>query len=501
MTPLPTSGDNLLAADIRDVVARLDRAGQLRHVAGADWALEAGAITELMALRDGPALLFDKLRDYAQGRRLLVNVLNSPARVALLLGLPPDIAELDLVRAIRGTFAVTSHVPPTVVDSATFREVSHERDDVDLFEFPSPLWHEQDGGRYLGTACVVVTQDRDASWTNLGTYRVQVHDDKTLGVVIRKGHHGHLMMQQYWERGEDAPVAVCIGVQPNVLISSFVGVPWKVSEYDWAGGLTQRPVEVVRGQLTGMLLPARAEIVVEGHCPPPDKESRLEGPFGETFGYYASGAQEESVINVGLVQHRRDPILVGSPPLRPPASSNAAHLFYAANLWTEIERIGLPDVRGVWMMPAGSSSLLAVVSIKQRYSGHAKQVGLAAMTGRTGGGQLGRFVIVVDDDIDPSDTDQVLWALATRCDPAEDIDVIRNHVSSGLDPRLHPAKRAAGEYSTSRAVVVACRPYHWREESPPTVGTSPELRERILRSWPELFTQPAQSAGGSSSRL
>jgi 4-hydroxy-3-polyprenylbenzoate decarboxylase len=310
-----------------------------------------------------------------------------------------------------------------------------------------------------------------------------------LGIFMERARHGTLVMQSYWERGEKAPVAVCIGVQPGVLMGSFLAVPWGTSQYGWVGGLTGRPVEVLDGEVTGLTLPASAEIVIEGFCPPPSETMRLEGPFGETFGYYASGARDEPIIEVERIYHRKDPILVGAPPMRPPAGSSASYLFRAANVWTEIERAGLPDIQGVWMNPAGSSSLLSVVSIKQRYAGHAKQVALAAMSGRAGGGELGRFVIVVDDDIDPSDTDQVLWAIATRCDPEVDIDIIRQMTGHLLDPRLTPEKRNVEDTTGSRAAIIACKPYRWKGQFPRPVGTSPELRDRVLKNWPELFAQ------------
>jgi 4-hydroxy-3-polyprenylbenzoate decarboxylase len=479
--------DSLAAADLRSVMEYLEADGQLRRVSGADWDLELGAITEMMALRDGPALLFDPVKGYPRGYSVLTNLMNSPRRVARLLGLPSDARGVGIVRAIRERFSAVRQIEPVVVDAAPHQEEVHRGADVNLWEFPSPLWHEGDGGRYIGTACCVVTRDPDAGWINVGTYRLQVHDETTLGLFIERSHHGSLILQRYWEMGQSAPVAVCIGVQPAMLLGGFLAIPWGVSEYGWAGGLIGQPLSVLAGELTGLPVPASSEIVIEGFCPPPAEERRLEGPFGETFGYYASGARDEPVIKVGLVQHRRDPVLAGAPPMRPPGSSSAAYLFRAANVWTEIERSGLPDVRGVWMMPAGSSSLLSVVSIRQRYAGHAKQVAQAAMSGRAGGGQLGRFVIVVDEDIDPSDVDQVLWAVATRCEPETDIDVIRACASHFLDPRLPPEKRAAGDFSSSRAVIIACKPFHWRDRFPREVGTSPELRERILKDWAELF--------------
>src|SRR5262249_25948973 len=158
---------------------------------------------------------------------------------------------------------------------------------------------------------------------------------------------------------------------------------------------------------------------------------------------------------------------------------SASYLFRAANIWREMEAAGVPDIRGVWMMPSGSSYFLAVVSITQRYSGHARQAGLAAMSGRAGGGNYRRLLIVLDDDSGPPDQDRVLWALATGCDPERAITIVPDCTSGYLDPALPPEKRARHEYTSSRAVLDACKPYHWKKEFPLDVGTSPELKARI----------------------
>jgi 4-hydroxy-3-polyprenylbenzoate decarboxylase len=477
--------EDLLAADIREVIPALEATGDLERVDGAHWNLEIGAITELVALQDGPALLFDSIKDYRPGYRVLSNVTNSPRRIGTLLGQPEGVHGIELVRAIQKRFGAIQPLEPVEVAHAPFREVEERGADINLWKFPTPFWHEEDGGRYLGTACAVITRDPDEGWVNLGTYRVQVHEDRLLGLFIQPSHHGSMMLRKHWERGEAGPVAVCIGVQPSVLMGAFIGLPWGMSEIDWAGGLAGQPVGIVRGEVTGLPIPASAEIVIEGFCPPPSEETRVEGPFGETLGYYASGARPEPVIRVELVQHRENPILVGAPPLRPPASSSATYLFRSASLWTELERVGIPGVRGVWMNPAGSSTLLAIVAMRQAYAGHARQVAQAVLASRVG--RDGRLVVIVDDDVDPSDTEQVLWAITTRCDPETALDVVVNCNASRLDPCLPPEKRAAHDYTTSRGVIYACRPYRWFKQFPKPVGTSPELREQILRDWPQLF--------------
>ena len=137
-------------------------------------------------------------------------------------------------------------------------------------------------------------------------------------------------------------------------------------------------------------------------------------------------------------------------------------------------------------MKAGGSKYLTTISIEQKYAGHANQVAMAAMAGSEGA-HFGRFIIVVDDDIDPTNDEDVLWAMATRCDPATAIQVINNCWGSPLDPLLSPEKRARGDFTNSRAVILAVRPYYWRKDFPPVSRASDELREETLKKWKALF--------------
>lgn len=226
-----TETRDLLGAELRDLIAEFDRREELRTIDGADWNVELGAITEMLALRDGPALLFDNIKDYPTGFRVLSNLTNNPRRVGMLFGLPRAAGGIEIVRTIRERFTNPALTEPIEVRSAHFEQESRSGSQLNLFDFPAPFWHEHDGGRYIGTACIVVTRDLEDKWVNLGTYRVQVHDERTLGLYLEAPHHGNLMMQRFWERGESAPIAVCIGVQPAVLMSAFLAIPWGVSEY------------------------------------------------------------------------------------------------------------------------------------------------------------------------------------------------------------------------------------------------------------------------------
>ena len=163
-----------------------------------------------------------------------------------------------------------------------------------------------------------------------------------------------------------------------------------------------------------------------------------EGPFGEFTGYYAADARPCPVMQVDAIHHRDDPILLGSPPMKPPRFHFGLP-FRAAWIWSNLEMAGVTDVVGVWQHVA---QLMTVVALKQRYAGHAKRAALIAAANS----YMGRLVVVVDDDVDPSNLADVMWAITTRCEPSEQIDIVRNAWSSALDPRIPPERQARGHH-------------------------------------------------------
>ncbi len=472
--------------DLRPYLTKLESLKELQHFDGADWDLEIGALTELGDEHKAPALIFDKIKDYPPGYRVVSNLIATPRRLAITLGFPPDISNIELVRGIKEKFNNLKPVAPVMVSEGPVLENVMKDDEVDLLKFPTPKWHELDGGRYLGTADMVIMRDPKDGWVNVGTYRVQLHDKDTLGLYISPGHQGRLIREMYWAQGKSAPVAIAFGEHPLVWMPSTLAFPWGTEEWTISGALLGEPLKLIKGEYTGLPFPAHAEIVIEGDVPPPSVEARKEGPFGEWPGYYGSGERSEPVVKVKRIYHRNNPIICGSPPLKPPGSGTASFVMRAGNIWHELEKLGIPGIKGVWNMRAGGSRFLNVIAIEQKYAGHAKQVGMAAMSGAEGA-YHGRFVIVVDDDIDPTNDEDVLWALATRCDPATAIEIIHNCWSTPLDPTLPPDKRAKGDFSNSRAIMLAVRPYYWRKDFPKVNRASNELRDKTLKKWKHLF--------------
>ncbi|MBI4492508.1 MAG: UbiD family decarboxylase [Chloroflexi bacterium] len=473
--------------DLRDWLDRVRAIGQLQEVQGADWNLELGILAELNAKRpDSKALLFDEITGYPAGFRVVAGALLNAPRLALALNLDPALDTSGLVQALRGQprrwEVESAQYPPVEVARAPLMQNVREGAAANLLDFPAPFWHPKDGGRYLGTGCCVITRDPDTGQVNLGAYRVQVHDEHTLGLMISPGKQGAMHLQKYRARGEPCPVAIVFGEDPLLLMAAGLEVPLGICEYDYVGAIKGEPLRVTPGPLTGLPLPADGEIAIEGLVPP--DEVREEGPFGEWTGYYASGERPQPIVRVQATYHRDDPIILGSPPNRPPNDySYWRAVVRSALLHDAVERAGVPEVRGVWAHEAGGARMLTIISIKQRFAGHARMAGFVASQIREGA-YAGRYVIVVDDDIDPSNTNDVLWAMSTRTDPATSIDFIRRAWSTALDPMVRPGSEAM---VNSRAIIDACRPYEWMDQFPAVSESSPELQAEVRRKWSHLF--------------
>lgn len=470
--------------DLRDYIKLTESLGLLKVIEGADWNLEIGALSDLYRRRK--STLFDKIKGYPEDYRVFSNIFATEKQQKALFGVPLEATTMEFVQDIKKKMAAFSSVKPIEVSRGPVMENIMRDGDVDILKFPTPRWHEVDGGRYIGTADLIITRDPDSGWVNLGTYRIMIQDKNTTSCYMSPGRHGRFMREKYWQRGQNCPVAVVCGHDPLLFSMSMTSVPFGVSEYEFAGWLKGQPIEVVKGPYTGLPIPASAEIVLEGEMPPPQKESREEGPFGEWTGYYASGTRNEPVIHVKSVLHRNSPILMGvSSGLVP--SEVRGNVFRSATLWSQLEQAGVPGIAGVWYLEPGGSYLLIALSIKQMFPGHARQAGMAA-AGCREGSYLNRFVIVLDDDIDPSNEDDVWWALASRCDPKSSIDIIDNCWASPLDPRLEPARRSVGDYTSSRAILYACRPYHWMKDFPRVVNSSPELVDSVIKKYKNILS-------------
>ena len=475
--------------DLRGFIQKSKELGECKLIEGADWDLEISRVAELgVSIPDSPLLVFDKVKGYPPGYRVAVNPLTSYNRLALVFGLPLNLKGIDQIRAYREKIREYKPIPPVYVETGPVKENVIVGDNIDLFKFPAPKWHEFDGGRYIGTGVSVIQKDPDNGWVNMGVYRTQIIDKNSVGFHCVAGHHGAIIAKKYWDRGKNCPIAIVCGEGLQLWLATVSPTPINVSEYDYAGWMLGEPVKVVRGEKVDLPIPANAEIVLEGELLPPAVETVMEGPFGEWEGYYSGVKCVHPVVKVKAVLHRNDPIILGVPMLVGDYCDNLSTTFeHSAHLWDELDR-NIPGIKGVYVVPAARRRPMIIVSLKQMYPGHATQAALITAGSYQGAMHVGRWIITVDEDIDPTNISEVLWALGTRCDPKTQIEIISNRLSQASDPRLEPEKREIGDFTTSTAIVNACRPYSWIDRFPKTIKSSPEILEQVRKKWgPVIF--------------
>jgi UbiD family decarboxylase len=465
------------SCDLRQWLHAVEELGQLERVSGAHWDLEIGALTEIILERlpAPPAVLFDGIPGHDPNRRVLANMLENLERTALTLNLPIDLKTIPLIDALRAKLRKLEPLQPTVAASGPVMENVERGEAVDLLKLPVPRWHAGDGGRYLGTAHLVVTRDPETGVENVGCYRVMLQDKDKVGLYISPGKHGKIHYEKAMRAGKPFPVAMVFGQHPLLFIAASQAVPFGMSEYAWAGGILGQPIEVMEAPLTKLRIPTTAEIAIEGEIVP--GESLPEGPFGEWPGYYASARRAEPFVRVKALYYRNDPIICGAAPFKPTIHGMYRSCLRAAMVWNGMEQAGVPDIRGVYLPPPAQRFMI-VVSIKQRYPGHAKQAALVACQCHAGA-YLGRYVVVVDDDIDITNLNEVVWAMSTRSDPANHADIVRRAWSGPLDPVIPPGQKG----HNSRMIIEAVRPYEWRDRFPEVSQISDQTRTEVSSKW------------------
>jgi 4-hydroxy-3-polyprenylbenzoate decarboxylase len=265
--------------DLREWLDQAERLGEVRHVTGASWQEDIGLAAEaILRAENGPCVVFDDIPGCPKGFRLLLNMFAGTRR-NMTFGFPDHLSKWELSEAYRDAYLKDMRlVPHEIVADGPVLENVLTGDAVDVLKFPSPVWHEKDGGRYIGTGTYSITRDPEENWLNAGAYRAQVHDRTSVGLLMATGHHGYLHREKYWKKGEPLPVVMVLGGDPLAFFYGGVEAPYGTFELDITGGMRGRPTKMVRGKVTGLPFPANAEIVLEGYVTP--GKTHAEGPFG-----------------------------------------------------------------------------------------------------------------------------------------------------------------------------------------------------------------------------
>jgi 4-hydroxy-3-polyprenylbenzoate decarboxylase len=442
-------------ASLRDFIARLEQSGRLvRVTAPVSPHLEMTEIQTRLLAEKGPAVLFENVVR-ADGRRsdipVLVNLFGTVERVAWgmdrepgqLRGVGETLAflrqpeppggwreALDMLPMLRTVMAMK----PKTVGSAPCQEIVLTGTDIDLGRLPiQTCWPGEPAP--LITWPLIVTQgpnpkgDKQDSF-NLGIYRLQVTGRNTTLMRWLK-HRGGAQHHQRWKgagKREPLPVAAVIGADPGTILAAVTPVPDTLSEYQFAGLLRGRKVELVDCKTVPLKVPAEAEIVLEGHVSL--DEYGDEGPYGDHTGYYNS-VEKFPVFTLSAITMRRQPIYLSTFTGRPPDEPSV--LGEALNeVFIPLFQQQFPEIVDFWLPPEGCSYRIAVVSMKKAYAGHAKRV-MMGVWSYLRQFMYTKWVIVVDADIDARNWKDVMWAVSTRMDPARDITVIENTPIDYLD--------------------------------------------------------------------
>lgn len=483
--------------DLRDFISVCDHHGMLHRIdAAVDWRLELSHVAKVSEESRGPALLFENVKDSTIP--VFTSAFATSERMALCLGEDPRLSIAELSRRWMQRLR-REWIAPEVTNDVPVMENVLTGDGIDVTRFPAPWFYPRDGGRYFGTAVYSVCRDPDTGWTNLGTYRMQTQARDAVSVMMLRGKHGQLIRRKYVERGQRMPFAAVIGGDPALFLMGSIQSGVGVSEYEIAGALRGEPVPVFVSELTGLTLPARAEIILEGYLD--SEDLRSEGPLGEYTGYYSStrssdGAGMEPTLKVERILHRNDPIFWSTTVGKP---VNDIHVFQSLNrsatLWHDLETMKIPGIRAVYVPPEACGWFWAVISVKQMYPGHSSQVANAAIGTSTGHYAL-KGVIVVDEDIDVEDWNQVWWALSTRFDPRRCIQIIDRGRSTPLDPSLPRDSR----YIMSRVIMDACTPFEW-EDKPVQVFMDRDTLGLVSSRWEEYGFRGENPVAGMIERL
>lgn len=423
--------------DLRGFLRALDEHGQLLKIneqINPEPDIAAAANASGRIGEGAPALWFDNIAGYTQAQ-VAMNTIGSWQNHAIAMGLPPSTPVKEQIAEFIRRWEQFP-IPPEHRTAPPWAEHSVTGEAINLFEL-LPLFrlNDGDGGFYLDKACTISRDPLDPDnfdKQNVGVYRLEVKGKRRLGLQPIPMHDIALHLHAAEERGQDLPVAISLGNEPMITIIGGTPLKYDQSEYEMAGALRGAAYPIATAPLTGFDVPWGSEVILEGVIESRVRE--IEGPFGEFTGHY-SGGRNMTVVRIDQVSYRTDPVYES---------------LYLGMPWTEIDyligpatcvplyqqlKAEFPEVQAVNAMY--THGMLAIISTKKRFGGFARAVGMRAMTTPHGLGYV-KMVIMVDEDVDPFDLKQVMWAMSSKVNPAGDLVQLPNMSVVELDPGSTP---------------------------------------------------------------
>ncbi len=481
--------------DLRGFLKLLEAAGLLKRIqAEVDLKYEIGAICARSLDRRGPGLCFENIKGY-RGMSLVANILSTTEQLAIAFGTEAD--DLKIHEVIQAGKA--SPIPPQVVEAGPCQEEIHFGDAVDLYEFPTPYWHERDGGPYIGTTAGLITADPDTGFINMGMYRLMIKDRNTLAANVKGPHpvgqlpivpqgkggygaHTHILKNE--ALGRPTPMAIAIGLDPFLTYVAGQALPserLEHAEYAVAGGIRRERAELVKCKTNDLLVPAYGEIVLEGEVIP--NERAEEGPHGESQGFYGWNDQA-FVIKVRCITHRKEPINYG---LICRCREDYPKFLLSAGLSSKLAAI--EQVREVYMPEIGGGGMGLIAILAARVSSRAEveriieavqKIPYESYTSRKP-----RWTIIVDDDCDLRNWEDVMWRVAMGVMPDKDV-----RIGPRVDFITHEPLADLYDSKASSIIIDATfRSRHGkvkgREGFPPVDKVSKELMSKVEARWKE----------------
>ncbi len=405
-------------ADLRQFLSHLEERGELVRVREeVDPKFEIAGYIRKSSDTGGPAFLFENVKGSTMP--VVGGIFGHRRRAIMALDTTPDKA------VEKFNVGIASPVPTRRVTGGPCQEVVHRHEDAELTRLPIPTYSAKDCNPYI-TCGMVISQDPETGTKNASIYRMEMKDERRLGILCSAGHHLGMQLAKAEARGQPLEVAIVVGVAPATLMATQWEAPYGVDELTLAGALLGQPVEVVKCKTVDLEVPASAEIVIEGRILPGVRE--MEGPFGEYTGYYTD-TSPKPVIQVTAITHRKDAIYQALLTGVPTTENHVIKMVPLEASYYSMLKARFPGVKAVHFPGAGGAGLMAVVSMRQHIKYEARSVMLAVQSAHRN-----KIVIVVDDDIDPYNLEQVMWAVCTRAQPDQDMVIIPRLAGGYLDP-------------------------------------------------------------------